>query len=87
MRQLRVGHSGYRIEGQSLENPFFLGRNGVSLSIGRLSSKMVKCGNFFAEYSGPVVAPRFINGTTIREMEFSCLNRFLRSLRSVEMTV
>jgi len=31
--------------------------------------------------------PRFINETTIREMEFGCLNRFLRSLRSVEMTV
>jgi hypothetical protein len=48
---------------------------------------MVKGGNSLAEHAKPIVAPRFINGTTIREMEFSCLNRFLRSLRSVEMTV
>jgi len=29
---------------------------------------------------------RFTDLTTIKEMEFDCLNRFLRSLRSVEMT-
>ena len=33
------------------------------------------------------VVPHFINGTTMNEMEFVCLNRFFRSLRSVEMTV
>jgi len=38
MGQLRVGHSGYRIEGQGLENRLFLCRNGISLSTGWLSN-------------------------------------------------
>ena len=54
MGQLRVVHSVYRIEGQHLENPLFLCQDGALLFTGQLSGKMVKCGNFFEEYPGPV---------------------------------
>jgi len=86
MGQLWVGTRFVVLKGNVLRIPFFCAKTGFYRLPDRYA-KMVKVGEFLQEYPGPVVVPRFINGTAIREMEFSCLNRFLRSLRSVEMTV
>ena len=69
MPQLRVGHWLYRIEGQDLENPFFLRQDEVSLYSAQLSDKMVRCENSSENYHGLVppygVFPGFPNLTAL----------------------